>query len=63
MNLNRQYHVDGVGPIPIVTVLDDMPEDGNAVVIGDETGLGSLWLDWAFHGEVSLVETHIKPDP
>lgn len=51
------YHVDGVGDIPILTTFGgDMPDDGTAVVIGDESGTGSLWIDWAHHGEVDLTE-------
>lgn len=40
--------------VPIVTILDPMPEDGTAVVIGDESGNGSLWIDWTHEGEVPL---------
>ena len=41
--------------VPIVTLLDDMPADGTAVVIGDETGLGSLWIEWEHHGEIPVT--------
>ena len=41
--------------LPIVTVVDAMPEDGYAVVVGDESGTGSLWLDWAFHGPICVT--------
>lgn len=27
-----------------------MPEDGTCYVIGDESGEGSLWIDWEHHG-------------
>ena len=51
----RTYHVDDeTGDVPIVTLLETMPENGSAVVIGDETGSGSLWLEWAHHGDVRI---------
>lgn len=51
----RTYHVDDeTGDVPIVTILETMPENGSAVVLGDETGTGSLWLEWAHHGDVRI---------
>ena len=47
------FDVDGEA-VPVITVLDSMPDDGTAVVIGDETGFGSLWIDWEHHGEVEV---------
>lgn len=41
--------------LPVVTILDSMPEDGSAVVVGDESGKGSLWFEWAHEGEVDLA--------
>lgn len=50
----RTYTCHNGDEVPIVTVLDPMPDDGTAVVIGDESGSGSLWVDWVHHGEVEL---------
>lgn len=48
------YVCDDGTEVPVVTVLDPMPDNGTAVVIGDESGNGSLWIEWIHHGEVPL---------
>lgn len=50
------YVDDEIGEVPVVTVLEPMPEDGTGVVIGDESGEASLWIDWVHHGAVSLSD-------
>lgn len=51
------YFVDDeVGAVPVVTILGAMPEDGTAVVVGDESGTGSLWIEWEHHGPVDVRE-------
>ena len=32
----------------------DRDDDLNCVVIGDESGMGSLWIDGAFHGDIEV---------
>ena len=45
--------------VPLRSLLDDMPDDGTAVVIGDETGYGSLWIDWEHHGDISVTSDEL----
>lgn len=52
----RFFVDDEIGEVPVVTVLGAMPEDGTAVVVGDESGTGSLWIEWEHHGPVDLSE-------
>lgn len=55
MKIPTVFRCDDGTEVPIVTVLDPMPADGTAVVIGDETGTGSLWVEWIHHGDVDLA--------
>lgn len=41
--------------VQITTVADRTPWNGTGVVLGDESGTGSLWIDHAHHGEVDVT--------
>lgn len=34
--------------------------NGTGVVVGDETGTGSLWLDWEHHGEINVSSDDMR---
>lgn len=51
------YLCDDGTKVPVVLVSDPVgPEqdDGTFVCIGEESGKGSLWIDWAHHGEIDI---------
>lgn len=54
MSATTYFVDDEIGAVPVITVLDSMPADGTAVVISDESGAGSLWIEWQHHGEVDV---------